>query len=131
MHCTQSRSARMTALSALTIAFVVATTVFALENDNWPSFRGADALATAADDPRLPTTWSTTDNVVWKVPIDGLGWSSPVVWGDRIFLTTVVNEGESQEPRMGLYFPFGESTETKARTGRLLLCGSTRGEPNW
>ena len=107
MHCTQSRSARMTALSALTIAFVVATTVFALENDNWPSFRGADALATAADDPRLPTTWSTTDNVVWKVPIDGLGWSSPVVWGDRIFLTTVVNEGESQEPRMGLYFPFG------------------------
>jgi outer membrane protein assembly factor BamB len=80
-------------------------------SENWPSFRGADALSVADDDPRLPDTWSATENVVWKTPVDGLGWSSPVIWGDRIFLTTVVSDGESQEPRMGLYFPFG-SPET-------------------
>ena len=77
------------------------------ENENWPSFRGADALSTSEDDPRLPTTWSTTENVVWKTPVEGLGWSSPVIWGDHIFLTTVISDGDIEEPRMGLYFPYG------------------------
>ena len=71
------------------------------------SFRGADARSTVDDDPRLPATWSATENVVWKTPIDGLGWSSPVVWGNRIFVTTVVSTGQIEEPRMGLYFPYG------------------------
>ena len=98
-------------LAALLLAFLITATTSSQESENWPSFRGADALPTAGDDPRLPMTWSTTENVVWRTPIDGLGWSSPVVWGDRIFLTTVVSDGESREPRMGLYFPFG-SPET-------------------
>ena len=76
-------------------------------SENWPAFRGADARSAAGDDPRLPVTWSTTENVVWKTPVPGLGWSSPVIWGDRIFLTTVVSDGEEEEPRMGLYFPYG------------------------
>lgn len=73
-------------------------------SDNWPSFRGADALNSAANDPRLPEIWSSTENVVWKQTIPGLGWSSPVVWGDRVFVTTVVSEGEIEEPKKGLYF---------------------------
>lgn len=110
------RPRRMTILwrsVILTLPLVVAlvTMTSALEDENWPSFRGADAMSTAEDDPRLPSTWSSTENVVWKTPIDGLGWSSPVVWGNRIFLTTVVSEGESEEPRMGLYFPFGSPQE--------------------
>ncbi len=97
-----------TIVTVLSFAFLGAATTFSLESDeNWPSFRGADALSVAEDDPRLPLSWSATENVTWKTPVDGLGWSSPVIWGDRIFLTTVVSEGESQEPRMGLYFPFG------------------------
>ena len=116
MNRIQRCSVRAAALFALLCAFIVTTTTFGRENDNWPSFRGGDALSTAEDDPRLPTTWSTTENVVWQTPIDGLGWSSPVVWGDRIFLTTVVSDGETQEPRMGLYFPFG-SPETSPGLG--------------
>jgi outer membrane protein assembly factor BamB len=104
-------SAGTSVCAALLLALCTVTTTTAQENQNWPAFRGADAVPIAADDPRLPLTWSPTENVVWKTPIDGLGWSSPVVWGDRIFLTTVVSDGESQEPRMGLYFPFG-SPET-------------------
>jgi len=98
-------------LTIVLLALVATTTTFSAENDNWPAFRGADALPIAEDDPRLPSTWSPTENVVWKTEVDGLGWSSPVVWGNQIFLTTVVSEGESQEPRMGLYFPYG-SPET-------------------
>ena len=100
-----------TALATLLITFV-AMTALSRENENWPSFRGADALPVAEDDARLPLTWSATENVVWKTPIDGLGWSSPVVWDNRIFLTTAVSDGETQEPRMGLYFPFGSPATT-------------------
>ena len=116
MNRIQRCSVWAAALAAVMCAFVVGSTTLGLENDNWPSFRGGDALSTAEDDPRLPTTWSTTENVVWQTPIDGLGWSSPVVWGDRIFLTTVVSDGVTQEPRMGLYFPFG-SPETSPGIG--------------
>ena len=112
MRPTRLRSVATTSAAMLLFALLAVTTPLSLESENWPAFRGADALSTAEDDARLPTTWSTTDNVVWKTPIDGLGWSSPAVWGDRIFLTSVVNDGEEQEPRMGLYFPFGSPQTT-------------------
>jgi outer membrane protein assembly factor BamB len=70
--------------------------------DEWPRFRGPSA-GVAADDPALPETWSPTQNVVWKADIPGLGWSSPVVWGDHIFLTAVVNTGQQEPPKPGFY----------------------------
>ena len=100
-------TARCGFLFALTLACNALAAAEVHGNDHWPAFRGADAKAVADDDPRLPVNWSTTENVVWKTPIDGLGWSSPVVWGDRIFVTTVVSAGQIEEPRMGLYFPYG------------------------
>lgn len=114
------RSLAFPTLSAMAIA-LASTAVVAIETDNWPSFRGADALAVADNDPRLPVSWSTTENVAWKTPIDGLGWSSPVVWGDKVFVTTVVSDGEIEEPRMGLYFPYGspESGGLPTKDGQL------------
>src|SRR4030095_2150939 len=50
---------------------------------------------------RLPERWSTTENVEWSVEIPGRGWSSPIVTGDRIFLTTVTTEGQSKLPQIG------------------------------
>ena len=72
--------------------------------ENWPQFRGADSLGTSDDDARLPATWSATENVRWKTPLPGMGWSSPVVWGDRVFLTNVVSQGTVEEVKKGLYF---------------------------
>ena len=112
MLSNRPRSIRTSFLAFLLLTLVATVTTFSAENDNWPSFRGANALPIAEDDPRLPSTWSATENVVWKTPVDGLGWSSPVIWGNQIFLTTVVSDGESQEPRMGLYFPFGSPETT-------------------
>ena len=61
----------------------------AAESDNWPHFRGPTMNAAVADNPDLPETWSQTENVEWVTDVPGLGWSSPVVWGNRVFLTTV------------------------------------------
>ena len=82
---------------------VLALAVPAVADTNWPQFRGAKALGTA-DDPNLPDRWSTTENVAWKVEIPGRGWSSPIVWGDKIFLTSVVSEGKYEVAKKGLYF---------------------------
>jgi outer membrane protein assembly factor BamB len=70
--------------------------------DVWPQFRGPQSLG-VAEDPNLPDTWSSSQNVVWKLDVPGSGWSSPVVWGDRIFLTSVISAEEKEKPKKGLY----------------------------
>jgi hypothetical protein len=80
---------------------------------NWSQFRGAGALGVASDDPNLPDKWSQTENVVWKTEIPGTGWSSPVVWGDSIFLTSVISASDEEKPKKGLYFG-GERPVSKA-----------------
>ena len=69
---------------------------------NWPQFRGESCGVVT--DAVLPTSWSATENVIWSVDIPGRGWSCPVVWGDKIFLTTVASEGEVEDAKKGLYF---------------------------
>ena len=71
--------------------------------DQWPQFRGPQSTG-VADDPALPETWNATRNVVWKTEIPGSGWSSPVVWGDRVFLTSVISTVSPEAPKKGLYF---------------------------
>jgi len=57
--------------------------------EDWPQFRGPAGNGHAATRD-VPTTWSEAENVRWKVPIAGLGWSSPAVWHDQIWLTTAI-----------------------------------------
>lgn len=65
----------------------------------WPQWRGpaGDGHAPAAHD--LPTTWSETENVAWKTPIPGRGWSSPVIGDGRIWMTTAIEREASPEER--------------------------------
>jgi outer membrane protein assembly factor BamB len=74
----------------------------ALAQTNWPAFRGGAAAGTSAEK-GLPDTWSTTQNVVWKAEVPGRGWSSPIVWGDRIFITSFISETRAPVPNMGHY----------------------------
>ena len=60
---------------------------------DWPQFRGANSDG-HADGPVTIRTWSDTENVVWKVPLPGLGWSSPSIVDGRLFLTTAVPDGD-------------------------------------
>ena len=70
---------------------------------NWPQFRGPGVLGVVDDDPKLPESWSATENVAWKTRIPGLGWSSPVAWGDRVFLTTAVADSMTGVPQGGFF----------------------------
>ncbi len=84
-------------------ALIVVLSVGVNAQDRWPQFRGAQSLG-VAEDAALPDKWSATENVAWKTDIPGMGWSSPIVWGERIFLTSVVNTGETEPVKKGLYF---------------------------
>jgi len=81
---------------------VVPFLAFAAGASNWPQFRGEGARG-VSDATGLPEKWSATENVAWKTEIPGRGWSSPVVWDGRIFLTTVINFGETEAAKKGLY----------------------------
>src|SRR5262245_2160152 len=59
---------------------------------NWPQWRGPEGQGISKET-GLPTEWSATKNVKWRATIEGRGHSSPIVWGDRIFLTTAI-EGD-------------------------------------
>lgn len=62
--------------------------------ENWTRFRGPNGQGISAEK-NLPLKWSATDNVLWKTPIPGKGWSSPIVFGDKVFLTTATEDGVS------------------------------------
>ena len=88
----------------------------------WPSFRGANASG-IGDGQGAPSTWdlATGRNVLWKTPIPGLGNSSPIVWGDRIYLTTAVGTKPDAAFRAGLYGDV-DSVPDEGRHSWRLLC---------
>jgi outer membrane protein assembly factor BamB len=80
----------MTAVKSLALAVSLVLLGDGASADNWPSFRGAAAGGVGHG--RTPTTWdiARSVNVAWKTPIQGLAISSPIVWGDRVYVTTAV-----------------------------------------
>ena len=54
-----------------------------LNADNWPHWRGPSASGVSSE-AKLPVRWSDSENIAWKAPVDGLGISSPIVWGDLV-----------------------------------------------
>jgi outer membrane protein assembly factor BamB len=70
------------------------------EKPVWPQFRGPDANPVGTD-PGLPERWSKTESVEWSAEIPGLGWSSPIVTGNKVLLTTAITEGKMKPPQIG------------------------------
>jgi outer membrane protein assembly factor BamB len=73
------------------------------QQGTWPQFRGPGGIP-VGDQPGLPASWSTTENVEWVTGIPGVGWSSPVVWGNRVFLTSATSDKPMKEPSLGVDF---------------------------
>ena len=71
---------------------------------NWPSFRGINARGFSDGRP-TPAIWNVEngDNIEWKTPVPGLAHSSPIIWENRIFITTAISETENPELKTGLY----------------------------
>jgi outer membrane protein assembly factor BamB len=99
--------------------------------NNWPDFRGG-ARGGVVEDKRLPDTWSTTENVLWKTEIPGKGWSSPIVWNDSIFLTAVAREQAGEKPIKGLYYNGERSKPPEDPHRWLVVCVDWRtGKIRW
>jgi outer membrane protein assembly factor BamB len=75
--------------------------------DNWPAWRGPQRDGICRETAALPIQWSETKNIVWRLPLAGSAGSTPIVWGDRLFLTS----GEGKD--------------------LVLLCIGTDGRPRW
>lgn len=89
-------------------------------------------LAAFSTNANLPDRWSDTENVAWKVPVPGRGWSSPIAWGDRVFVTTVVGGEETETPKKGLYMG-GERPDTPSSEyqWKLLCLDLLTGKVRW
>ncbi len=85
--------------AGLVCACVLAAAVAVVRaaDTNWPQLRGS-AAGTAADHPDLPDRWSQTENVLWSVDVPGRSWSSPIVWGDHVFVTSALNTTGTEPP---------------------------------
>jgi outer membrane protein assembly factor BamB len=115
----------------MAVVFIGVNAFAAAEDDNWPQFRGPGARGVATN-PNLPDKWSATENVAWKTNIPGRGWSSPIVWGQRVFLTTAVGPGDAEPPKKGFYMSFqGEDASGPEIQWRVLCLDLTSGKELW
>jgi len=99
---------------------------------HWPGFRGESARGVAGGF-KTAATWNgeTGENVAWKTPIPGLGLSSPIVWGDKVYVTTAVSENESPQLKVGLYGDIEPVKEDIAHSFRLLCLDKKSGKILW
>jgi outer membrane protein assembly factor BamB len=86
---------------ALIVAVAAGFVVRPVAADNWPNW-GGPASTGVSGETKLPESWSDTSNVAWRSALSGVGVSSPIVWGDRVFVTSQVGSGASSVgPRLG------------------------------
>jgi outer membrane protein assembly factor BamB len=98
----------------------------------WPSFRGANASGNG-DGQGAVTEWSAADgrNVKWKTPIPGIATASPVVWGDRVFVTTAVSSAGDKTFRTGLYGDVSPVEDLSPHTWKVYCLDKATGKILW
>jgi outer membrane protein assembly factor BamB len=99
---------------------------------NWPAFRGAGASG-VADGQHPPAVWDAAKPHagMWKTPIPELGLSSPVIWGDRLFITTAVSSDPKSEFKPGLYGGIGEAKDRTGHSWRIYCLDRHSGKILW
>jgi outer membrane protein assembly factor BamB len=95
---------------------------------DWPSFRGIRA-AGVADGYVTPTTWnaSAKQGVRWRTPLEGLGTSSPIVWGDRVCLTTAISGKRDSNVKIGLYGDITSVDDNTVHTWKVICLDKKAG----
>ena len=91
---------RMRELAVVGLAALGSVGIAAAEN--WPQFRGPTG-AGVVNEQKVPAEWGNEKNIAWKVEIPGAAWSQPVVWGDKIYVTTAITENQTK-PKAGSGF---------------------------
>jgi outer membrane protein assembly factor BamB len=117
---------------AISISAVLIIAGTAGAQTNWPSFRGPNASGFAKG-AATPTVWNveTAANILWKQPVPGLGHSSPIIWGDRMFLTTAVNRLKAAPLKVGLYGDPEPANDNDVQQWRVLCLNKRSGAVLW
>jgi outer membrane protein assembly factor BamB len=99
---------------------------------NWPSFRGQNASG-IANGMRLPSSWDIekSRNVLWKTPIPGLAHSSPVIWGNRVFVTTAIASDQNRVMRIGMVSALDLSNDMSRQSFRVYCLDLASGKILW
>ncbi len=111
---------------------LAASAAWAQDGVHWPSFRGAQAVGIAEGYP-TPVQWDAAKSrhVRWKTPIPGLGFSSPVIWGDRIFITTAVSGAKQAPLRVGLYGDIDPADDDAEQSYKVFCLDKKSGRILW
>jgi len=117
--------------SVIVLACLIAGTSLSAQQ-HWPSFRGANA-AGVADGTPTAVKWNAPagENVAWKTPVDGVAVSSPIVWGNRVFVSTAVSSDPKQGIRTGQYGDVEPVTDSSKHTWRLIALDKATGKVVW
>src|SRR5512140_1931635 len=122
----------MSSRNAIALLAALALAWPAAAQTNWPSFRGANAdgigkrAATAS-------VWNVekAENILWKKAVPGLGHSSPIIWGDRLFITTAVNQRKTAPLKVGLYGEGDSAEDNDVQQWRIVCLSKKTGEILW
>jgi outer membrane protein assembly factor BamB len=115
------------------LCFCFITTATTASAQNWPQFRGAQASGVAVGAQKTPVSWDGEKSVGvrWKTPIPGIGQSSPVVWGNRVYLTTAVSAEAKPAARYGLYGDVDPVKDEPKHTWHVMAIDKTTGKVVW
>src|SRR5689334_15296483 len=108
--------------TSLACAFTVGIAAFtATAQTNWPSFRGPFATGLAMTK-QTPAAWDveTRQNILWQTSVPGLGHSSPVIWENRLFVTTAINQKKSAPLKVGLYGDPESAEDSETQQWRVI-----------
>ena len=121
-------------MGALVVSMALSVSVAVAQptDGNWPQFRGRQA-AGIAEGHRLPVRWDIQNgqNIRWRAEVPGLGLSSPVIWGDKLFLTTAVSEIDQGDLRVGLYGDIAPVEDKSAHSWKVLCYDKNNGDLLW
>ncbi|MDF1548769.1 MAG: PQQ-binding-like beta-propeller repeat protein [Bacteroidales bacterium] len=103
-----------------------------LPERQWPSYRGYYANG-ILDNANLPDTWNVPENknVKWKIDIPGMGLSSPVIWGDKLFITTAISKADTGAYKIGLYGSIESIPDESEHEWKLYCFDKNNGEKIW
>lgn len=101
-------------------------------NDQWPSFRGPRACGYIINS-SPPSEWDTKSQkgIKWKTPIPGLGHSSPVIWDNRLFVTTATTNMNDESLKLGLYGDIDEANDNRVHEFKVYCLDKKSGKILW
>lgn len=108
-------------VAAATLSGGLSSTNLLARDANWPQFRGVGARGITTNT-SVPDQWSVSENVAWMAEIPGRGWSCPIVWGDRVFVTTAVTGSPTEPSKKGLYLGGERPTAPRPEHEWKVLC---------